>query len=306
VIVDAREVSLRYRNGRGVGPLTLRLENAACVAIMGPNGAGKSTLLRLLATADRPRAGRIMWNGSSSLTEARRELGYAPDIAVEEGSLTARQATHFWCSQWSQDDVAQCVSAALDTFELLAYADEPVSSLSFGMRRRLCLAQALAHQPRLALLDEPTAGLDPAGVDALRQLMWSRRENACTVVASNDPEFVASSCDRVLFLLDGRVVRDASPDDLLAEVGESRRAELEVVGHLDLTSLRRIRGVGDVQRDDGVVSVELLDDAALGRVVMTADDGNGRLRSVRIHSPDLNDSFRHLTGRACERTGARI
>src|SRR6185437_6409825 len=99
----------------------------------------------------------------------------------------------------------------------------------FGMRRRLALAQALAHQPRLALLDEPTAGLDAEGLEALRAELVRRSEHGdATLVASNDCTFVAAACDRVVFLDHGCLLADATPEQLLATVGDARRVELDI------------------------------------------------------------------------------
>lgn len=298
--IEVHALERRYANGRGVGPVSLRIEAGECAGLMGPNGAGKTTLLRLLATADAPHRGRVTWDGSSSPRTARRDIGFAADTVVEEGALTARQATHFWCSQWVRPaDAPALVSAALDAVRLQEVADEPVAAFSFGMRRRLAIAQAVAHRPRIALLDEPTAGLDPDGVHALQQLVQARAAAGdVTVIASNDCAFVAAVCSRVVFLDAGRVVRDAAPAALLAEVGGSRRARLDVAESFDASVLQRLRGVGSVVRDDGAVEVELLDEGALAAVVAAADDGNGRLRGLRLHSPDLSDSFRLLTGRS--------
>ncbi len=297
--VDVRAVTRRHRNGRGVGPVDVHLADGECVALMGPNGAGKTTLLRIVATADAAHSGDVLWYRHASLRRARQWIGYAPDTIVEEGTLTARQATHFWCSQWTpRENVEARVTDALRRFGLGDVADERVAGFSFGMRRRLGLAQAVAHEPPLLLLDEPTAGLDPEGVDALSSVLRDRAGRACTtLIASNDCAFVAATCDRVIFLDDGRVLRDAAPSTLLGEVGAGRRADLELGGVVDTRLLRGIAGVGAVERVDGVVSVELLDDAALIAVVAAADAPAGTLRAVRLHAPDLGDSFRHLTGR---------
>ena len=297
-VLEAIDVHRRYRNGRGVGPVTVRIGSGERVALMGPNGAGKTTLLLLLATALRPRPGLIRWYGTSVPRRARRLIGTAPDVVVEEGALTARQSTYFWCRQWmSHAEVNGLVDDALHQFGLSGVADDAVASFSFGMRRRLALAQALVHRPRLALLDEPTAGLDPDGVDALAGALRGRAQQGhATVIASNDCAFVAAACDRVLFLDGGLLVQDAAPEALLAGVGRSRVAELEVTGVCHLDALRRVSGVGSVQREDGAVRVELLEERALAAVVVAADAGGG-LRGVRLHTPDLGDAFRALTGR---------
>jgi ABC-2 type transport system ATP-binding protein len=278
--------------------MTLRVASGERVALMGPNGAGKTTLLHVLATASRPRAGSVRWYGTSVARKARRFIGAAPDTVLEEGGLTARQSTFFWCRQWMPRTVAgHLVDGVLQQFGLAPVADEPVSSFSFGMRRRLALAQALVHRPRLALLDEPTAGLDPEGVGALMAALAARAwQGHATIVASNDCDFVAASCDRVVFLDGGHLVEDASPKDLLARVGAARVAELEVAPSCSIDELRRVHGVGAVDVVAGIVRVELLDDRALARIVSVADGAGGELLALRVHTPNLGDAFHALTG----------
>lgn len=298
-VVEAVDVARRFRNGRGVGPITLRVASGERVALMGPNGAGKTTLLQVLATSARARHGAVRWYGLSAVRRARRLIGVAPDAVLEEGGLTARQSTYFWCCQWMPRAFAGgLVDDVLRRFGLTDVADEPVTSFSFGMKRRLALAQALVHLPRLAFLDEPTAGLDPEGVAALSSVLGARAaQGHATIVASNDCDFVASSCDRVLFLDGGLLIHDATPAALLSRVGSSRVAELELDGASSVDALRRVDGVGAVDVTDGVVRVELRDERALAAVVSAADNGGGGLVSLRLHTPNLGDAFVELTGR---------
>ena len=298
-VMEALDVERRFRNGRGVGPITVRVQSGERLALMGPNGAGKTTLLDVLATAARPRAGRVLWYGTSSPHRARRFIGTAPDVVTEDGALTARQSTYFWCRQWTPRETAPgLVDDALRQFGLAAVADDPVASFSFGMRRRLALAQALVHRPRLALLDEPTAGLDPEGVEALTRAMRNRAERGdATIVASNDCDFVAAACERVVFIDAGLLLADATPKALLATVGSTRVAELELTDQGRVDELRRIPGVAGVDASNGVVRVEMRDERALPAIVSAADGDRGGLTSLRLLVPDLADVFRTITGR---------
>jgi ABC-2 type transport system ATP-binding protein len=299
--IEALGVERRYRGGRGVGPVDLRLHAGEVLVLMGPNGAGKTTLLRLLATIDAPRRGTLRWDGGDA-ARARRSLGLALDSAVEEATLSGLQATHFWCRQWVRDGTRarELCEAALRRFGLWEVRDEPVGAYSYGMRRRLALAQALAHEPHLALLDEPTAGLDPAGVEALA-VELRRRSTAgwATLVASNDPAFTAAVAHRVAFLSGGALLRCADPAELLAAVTAARVAELGAAPAtpLDLDALGRVGGVERVEaRAGGGAVVRFHDPAALPAIVAAADQPGGRLRQVRLHEPDLRDAFRELTG----------
>ena len=297
--VDALGVVRRYRGGRGVGPVDLCVAAGEVMGLMGPNGAGKTTLLRILASIDRPQRGTVWWEGGGGVREARRSIGLALDSAVEEATLSGLQSAHFWCRQWVADGAAALAlcESALRSFGLWEVRDEPAGAYSYGMRRRLALVEALAHAPRLALLDEPTAGLDPSGVEALATEL-ARRSAAghTTIVASNDPNFVAAACDRVAFLCRGLVVRCASPAELQGSVPAVRIAELTTAGAPPVDILRDLPGVDRVDAHADGAAVSFQDPAALARIVTAADAPGGRLQQLHLHEPNLVDAFRALTG----------
>ena len=296
--------------GRSVGPIDLDVRAGEVLALMGSNGAGKSTLLRLLASADRGDGGRLAWWGDPSPRRARRRIGYAADEPIEETTLSLRQSTYFWCRQWVRDpQLARRLTAeALDSLGLGERADEPVGTLSYGLRRRLALAQALAHRPALALFDEPSAGLDPDGVEVVSAALRARgAAGQTTVVASNDPEFVAGVADRVAMLHQGRCLRVAPLQDLLAEVPRRRIVELRVGdagdGALTAALAERLAGLSGVllrSSVDGLLVAELEEDAALSRLVAAADQIGPGVRSLEVRRPDLRECFHALVGREPE------
>ncbi|MFN2569803.1 MAG: ATP-binding cassette domain-containing protein [Candidatus Dormibacteria bacterium] len=295
-VLEARLAERRFRGGAGVGPLDLTLAAGEVVALMGPNGSGKSTLLRVLATADRTRGGSVTWWGCDRRPVARRRIGYAPDQAVDEDALSARQSTHFWCRQWLRGEEARRrTDRVLAELGIAAIADEPLGNLSFGTRRRVGLAQSLVHEPELVLMDEPSAGIDPDGVDDLVGLLRTRASaGAAAVVASNDPGFVGRVADRVAFLDGGLLIRVEATGRLLAElpsrVVELRRRDERWDGP-------NIAGARTLGCSDGWWTVELMDDTSLPALVAAADWPGGRLEGLHLRSPDLRDCFRRLTGR---------
>jgi ABC-2 type transport system ATP-binding protein len=311
----------RYPGGRSVGPIDIDVRAGEVLALMGSNGAGKSTLLRLLASADRCDSGRVSWWGDPSPSRARRQMGYAADEPVEETTLSPRQATYFWCRQWIRDAALarRFTAETLESLGLGDRADEPVGTLSYGLRRRLALAQALAHRPALALFDEPSAGLDPDGAAVVSAALRARAvAGLTTVVASNDPEFVAGVADRVAMLHQGRCLRVAPLPELLAEVPRRRIVELRVgevaTGRgvpdgndpewaqqglaLAVTErLASLPGVVVLSTGDGLVVAELEEDAALAPLVAAADSVGSGVRSLEVRRPDLRECFHALVGR---------
>ncbi len=300
-IVRVEGAARRYAGGRGAGPVDLEVLGGEVLALMGPNGAGKSTLLHVLASADRPTSGRITWWGSGKASRARRQIGYAADEPVEEATLSTRQSTHFWCRQWVSDGptARALTDQVLAELGLAGRADEPVGTLSYGLRRRLALAQALVHQPALALLDEPSAGLDPEGVEAVAATLRTRAATGrTTVVASNDPEFVALAADRVAMLHEGRCLRVAPLAILLAEVPRRRIVELRVgagAPSLVAAGVAVLPGVSVASREEGVLILELEEEVSLGRLVAAAESVGAGVQGLEVRRPDLRDCFGALT-----------
>jgi ABC-type multidrug transport system ATPase subunit len=235
-------------------------------------------------------------------------MGYAADEPVEESTLSPRQSTYFWCRQWVADPglARRLTAETLADLGLGDRADEPVGTLSYGLRRRLALAQALAHRPALALFDEPSAGLDPDGVAVVTAALRARAEaGQSSVVASNDPEFVAGLADRVAMLHQGRCLRVAPLQELLAEVPRRRIVELRVgedgtQAALTVVVAERVAslsGVRLVSAAEGLVIAELEEDAALSHLVAAADSIGSGVRSVEVRRPDLRECFHALVGR---------
>jgi ABC-2 type transport system ATP-binding protein len=180
--------------------------------LIGPSGAGKTTLLRLIATAEKPNAGRIEWDGKL-LPAARRELratlGYAPQAVDLPDQLTAREFGAYMAALKGLEPVAaeKQFEAITDTLGLHPDIDRQIGAYSGGMRRRLIFAQALLGSPRLLALDEPTAELDPDSAARVNALVLERAKEAVVVMTTHLADSLAPLAASVLRVADGTVVR---------------------------------------------------------------------------------------------------
>jgi len=270
--VDA--LAYEYPGVRALDGVSFALESGTVTALVGPNGAGKTTLLRCLAGLDSPLEGRIAVAGVDVLEsprEAHRHLGYLSDFFGVYESLTVAQCLHH--AGAIQGVAAAALPAAVEgTAKRLGLADrlaQAAGTLSRGLRQRLAIGQALIHGPRLLLLDEPAAGLDPEARHALAGLFRSLQSEGMTLVVSSH---ILAELDEysthMLVLREGRVVEHRA----LAPAGGDGRRRIRVRLAAPVDGLReRLEALGiapGAAEENAVVIEGPADDA--GRAALLA------------------------------------
>jgi heme exporter protein A len=207
--VSAEDVSRHFGRRRAVSRVTFRAARGMILGLLGPNGAGKSTLLAMLATVLRPSSGAIRYGtlDSSAGPALRSRIGVLGHDLFLYPELTARENLAFFAGLYGIANSDGRARAALERAGLDTRRDDPVASLSRGMRQRVALERALIHDPRLALLDEPFTGLDDASTETLLDRLRVLRESgAIVILATHDLDLAEGLLDRALFLRDGRIV----------------------------------------------------------------------------------------------------
>ena len=232
--IRLRGVVKRYGPITAVAGLDLDVPEATCVGLLGPNGAGKSTTMRVLtgqAIADEGEVEVLGFRLPDESKQARAQLGVSPQLDNLDVSLTVEQNllvfTHLY--RIGRHERRDAIERALTMANLRDRRHDRVDKLSGGMRRRLLIARALVHRPRLVLLDEPTVGLDPQ----VRQELWAlidalRAEGATILMSTHYIEEAQRLADTVLIMSHGSAVASGPPARLVAE--HAGREALEVYG----------------------------------------------------------------------------
>jgi len=214
-----------YANGvRALDGVTLDIR-PGLFGLLGPNGAGKSTLMRTIAALQEPDAGSIQLDGIDVLAkpdQLRRRLGYLPqDFGVYPGISAVALLDHIAVLKGIVDkrERAEQVAAVLQVANLYEKRKNAVSTYSGGMRQRFGIAQALLGAPRLIIVDEPTAGLDPEERNRFHNLLSEIGEEAVVVLSTHIVEDVSDLCPTMAILAAGRVVLEGSPAQLIEQLG---------------------------------------------------------------------------------------
>lgn len=216
-----RDVSRTYPNGvRALRGVSLDI-GPGLFGLLGPNGAGKSTLMRTIATLQAADTGAITFGGTdifADVTAHRARLGYLPqDFGVYPGLSARALLDHLAVLKGLTDRGSRRaqVDALLQQVNLWEHRDRAVSGFSGGMRQRFGIAQALLGAPELLIVDEPTAGLDPAERGRFYNLLGAVGEQATVILSTHIVEDVRQLCTRMAIIANGVVVREGVPDDLV-------------------------------------------------------------------------------------------
>jgi ABC-2 type transport system ATP-binding protein len=288
---------------RAVQGVDLEVAEGEIYAFLGPNGAGKTTTVRMLTTLLRPTGGTARVAGHDVVTEAaqvRRAIGVALQEAALDPLMTGRELIQLQATLHGlpASEGRTRGERLLSRVGLVEAADRRVGTYSGGMRRRLDLASALVHEPRVLFLDEPTTGLDPVSRKAIwEEVVALNREGTTVFLTTQYLEEADQLANRVGIIAKGKIVAEGTPAVLKAEVG---KPHLEI-GLVDGTADRAeaiCKAFGrPLPEKDGKVLVELEQGAAgVAAVVRALDDAGILVESLDLVEPTLDDVFVAKTG----------
>ena len=249
VILQIRNVQYRYHDGtHALHGVSLDIQKGEFLAILGPNGSGKTTLLKHLNGLLKPLAGEIF-------LEQKPLAGYSSQQVFQKVGIVFQDPNDqlFAPSVWddvafgpmnlglSKNEIAQRVDEALLLVDMTQYAHKAVDALSFGQKKRVCIAGVLAMRPEVLVLDEPTCGFDPAGVTSLMTLLkeLNRRHGITIIMATNTVDLVPVYMDRLAIMYHGNILSAGTPEYVFSNTDEIRQACLELPQIAQLMQLLR-------------------------------------------------------------------
>lgn len=219
-LVKDFKTSFRRKPLRAVDDVSIRIMPGEVYGLIGPNGSGKSTTMKALLGLVAPTAGQCAIFGKDSLkVDSRNDVGFLPENPYFYKHLSGAETLRFYgklCGLGGRR-LEERVNELLSLVDLTGARDRRIGGYSKGMLQRIGLAQALIQEPRLVILDEPTAGVDPVGSRQIRDLILKLRERGITVfLCSHLLEQVQEVCDHVGIIFQGRMIREGRLDDLIA------------------------------------------------------------------------------------------
>jgi ABC-2 type transport system ATP-binding protein len=302
--VEVHDLARSFDHVAAVRGISLRVAEGETMGLLGPNGAGKTTTLSMLATLLAPSAGDARIFGASLRTDVwtvRRLVGLAPQEISLYPELTADENLRFLGHLYGLRGprLRERADTLLDLVGLVARRHDRVGTYSGGMKRRLNLAGSLLHAPRLLLLDEPTAGVDPQSRDKIFDTVRALARQGKTILyTTHYMEEAERLCDRITIMDEGRIVAAGTQAELLQLVGLGEIVELGGLGDALDGCLGSIPGLTKVERGERSTRLFVQSAArALPRIAELVRASGATLRTVQIAPLDLERVFMHLTGK---------
>ncbi len=306
-MITTEALTRKFGSLVAVDKLDIRIREGDIYGFLGPNGAGKTTTIRMLSTLIKPTAGTACIMGydvQSEPNRARRAIGIMPERPGFYEEMTGRKQLRFYGEFYKipRSKLDPRIEELMRRVGMSRFIDANIKTYSHGMRKRLAIAQALLHEPRILILDEPSTGLDPAGVQEFRELIRSLNKEGYTIFLSSHvlPE-VQQVCNRIGILRRGQLVAEDTIENLRDQlIAKSADRITVVASDIDETLIDSIRAI------DGVASA---DRSAWGLMVLSEQGvsvqaevnealvkGGAKVTAFTTLQPTLEDVFLDITG----------
>lgn len=299
MIVTAEQLRHSYGTRNALAGVSFQVKDGEIFGLLGPNGSGKSTLFRILSTMLAPASGRAMVAGfdiDRQPAEVREQIGVVFQSQSLDKKLTVEEnlRSQGYLHGISGLILKRRVEDAMERLGLAARRKDLVQSLSGGLRRRVEIAKALLHHPKILLMDEPSTGLDPGARRELWQYIGElRSRESVTVLLTTHILDEADQCDRLLLMHEGRIVAAGTPAELKARIGGDV-VVLEVADPAAMKEQLATRFGADPRVVDGTLRVEIANGHRF--ITEVVESFPGTIQSVALHKPTLEDVFLDETG----------
>lgn len=290
-MIVAENLSKSYSGHRALSDVSFKINEGEIVGLLGLNGAGKSTILKILGCFLLPSSGGARVAGHSvdaSPQEIRKLIGYLPDKPPLYDEMTVEAYLRYVArlKNVAPSDVEKRVDEVMEKTSTARVRKSRLSELSHGYRQRVGIGQALVHNPRVLILDEPINGLDPIQIVEMRDLITSLKGRHTVVLSSHILSEITKTCDRILIMDQGRLVAEGSEAQLAAQMAQHMKLACDVE-RVPSGLVEALRGI------DGVEDVKVAPGAGVERLVINA----GKDVRARI-AKTVVDSGAGLTGLA--------
>jgi ABC-2 type transport system ATP-binding protein len=305
-VLEIKNLTKKFTDFIAVDNISLSITEGEIFGFLGPNGAGKSTTINMVAGLLRGNDGEINILGKNIMKHSRfakMNIGIVPqDLAIYE-DLTAYENVKFFAGLYGLrgTKLHERVEEALKFVGLSDKHKSYPKNFSGGMKRRLNIACAIAHRPKLIIMDEPTVGIDPQSRNYILSSVQKLNEMGCTIIyTSHYMEEVEEICTKIAIIDHGKVIAEGTKEQLKAIITDTKDVWIEAKSteNLDLNKIKEIAGVKAVQKEENLIKINSdLGISNLNKIIQHIMNGGVEIISLEEKAPNLETVFLTLTGR---------
>lgn len=303
-ILKIENLKKSYKDTKAVKNVSFSVEKGDIYGVLGPNGAGKSTTINSIVGFIKPDSGSIVFEDKYSINEWKRNIGYIPQELAIYPDLTAEENVSFFCSLYgfSGKELKERTERALVFTGLENYRKKKASEFSGGMKRRLNIAAAIAHDPKLVIMDEPTVGIDPRLRNhILESVKKLNQEGTSIIYTTHYMEEVEELCNKIIIIDHGSVITNGYKDEVKTVVAPVRSVKITVSGGDIREAEKRMKGL------EGMKSVNVSEneltcicgksDSIIQEILNVISELKLNVTDISCESPSLEEVFITLTER---------
>ncbi|MEY9973626.1 ABC-2 type transport system ATP-binding protein [Lysinibacillus sp. RC46] len=305
-VLEVKNLTKKFDDFLAVDNISFSISEGEIFGLLGPNGAGKSTTINLIAGLLRCSEGEINVLGKNSGKHSRfakMNIGIVPqDLAIYE-ELTTFENVKFFAGLYGLrgEELTALAQKALEFVGLLDKQKEFPKNFSGGMKRRLNIACAIAHRPKLIIMDEPTVGIDPHSRNYILQSIRKLNEMGCTIIyTSHYMDEVEEICTRISIMDHGKVIAEGTKEQLIAIITNTKDIWIEAksIEQIDLEKIKEINGVKSVLLEENLIKINSeIDVNNLNNILLYLMNQGIEISSLEEKEPNLETVFLTLTGR---------
>ena len=297
-VIELRNITKEYNNQKVVDDLTMSIYKGEILGFLGPNGAGKTTSINIMTGLLNPTSGSVNIKNYS-----KTDIGMCPQDIILWDYLTCYENLYIMGQMYDipKNTLKKRIDEILKKLILYDKKDTVIEKLSGGMKRRMNIAMATIHNPKLLVLDEPSEGLDPQS----RRILWdyinSEKEKGNTIILTTHLMDEADTLsDRVAILNNGKLLKLDTPDNLKSSIGTGDILEIKLKNNIEntISELKKLTYIKNIARSDDKLSINLLNATnKLPEILKIIDNNKSLLKNITIRQNTLEDVFIELTGR---------
>lgn len=312
-IIEINNLSKKYKDLVAVNSLNLSIKKGDVHGVLGPNGAGKSTLISCIVGLNIPDSGGVVYEGESSIKKWSENIGYVPQELAIYPELSAYDNIKFFASLYGLKggELEKKVRQSLDFVGLTDVKDKKSSEFSGGMKRRLNLACAITHSPKLIIMDEPTVGIDPQSRNRILENVKQLNQQGVTVIyTTHYMEEVEAICNTITVLDKGNVIANGTKEEIMGMMGQGIVYLVSVDAAKGkwsefLGAVAALEQVSEVQEHEdekqGINQkscfIRCAESDVIGSIIMAATQAGLSVKNIAHSEPSLEEIFLELTGK---------